>query len=368
MYKKLFIVLLVWWLVNNISLQAQVTLALQVPPVGVMQKSQLWNMALINTGDAGINVMIELTLLSAKDNQPVLRATTRPIFLFKGTTQINAKDVAPVQYNYLSPVFNVDRDPNGFLPVGNYKVCYAIIQGGGHAEAPLTEDCLPEEVQPLSPPQLNLPSDTALVETAYPQFVWLPPLPVNLFSNLTYDMLIVEVLPGQGSYEAIQQNIPVYNISQYKNMVHQYPASNKSLDTGRIYAWRVIAKNEDEFVAQSEVWTFKLAAGKPAPIRPSNGNYIPLRNSNDESTGQQMLTERIIGIKYYSFDREHETSVRFLTRDGKEVRSVKEKIVYGENYLAYKLNASFQEGKLYLIELTDVQKQKFTAAFILKTN
>lgn len=353
------------WGAGCLALQAQVTLALQVPAVGIMQKNQLWNMALIYTGNGGANVVVGLTLLSAKDNQPVMTATSRILVLNKGTNQFNAKDMGPILYNYLSPIFNVDRDPDGFLPIGNYKACYTVIRNS-HSAEPLAEDCLPVEVQPLSPPQLNIPADTATLETAYPQFSWIPPLPLNLFSNLTYDMLVVEVLPGQGAYEAIQRNIPVYNISHYTSMLHTYPSSNAPLDTGRIYAWRVIAKNEDAFVAQSEVWTFKLASPKRMTLKPANGNYILLRKSNEPATGVSTLTESIIGIKYYSFDKEHAATVQFFTPDGQLVQSVQEKIVYGDNFLAYALNGSFQKGKIYLVKITDLQHNLYTASFTIK--
>ncbi len=353
------------WLAAGKFTQAQVTLALQVPPTGVMLKSQLWNMALMNTGNSTINVSVELTLLSTKDNQPVMRAVSRTLQLNKGTNQINGKDVAPVVYDYLSPLFNIDRDPNGFLPVGSYKACYTVLQLS-HGDAPLIEDCLPVEVQPVSPPQLNTPADTSTLETAYPQFSWLPPLPLNLFSDLTYDMLVVEVLPGQGSYEAIQQNIPVYNISRCKDQAHLYPASNTPLDTGRVYAWRVIAKNEDEFIAQSEVWTFRLASRRPAIIIPLNGSYIPLRTDNEPAVGAETITGNILGIKYYSFDKDHEAICNFLNSEGRIVRSVRQRIVYGNNFIGFTLDGSFQKGKIYKVEIVDLHNIRHTTSFTIK--
>ena len=363
MYRKLLLLLMLG-LVGSKLLPAQVTLALQVPPVGVMQKTQLWNMALIYAGNSSIDVYVSLTLLSTKDNQPLLRATSRPIVLIKGTKQINAADASPVQYNYLSPIFNIDRDPNGFLPVGNYKACYTVFKRDDSGE-PLAEDCIPVEVQPLSPPQLNLPADTSVIETAYPQFNWLPPSPLNLFSNLTYDMLVVEVLPGQSSYESIQKNMPVYNISRYKDMVHLYPASGKALDTGRVYAWRVVAKNEDEFVAQSEVWTFRLASQKAAAPAPAGDNYILLKKSNEASSGINIITGGRIGIKYYSFDKAHTATVRFLSADGQIIRQVQSTIVYGDNFLSFTLDNLFRKGKSYRVEITDLQNNIYAAPFTI---
>ena len=345
---------------------AQISMVLQVPPVGVMQKTQLWNMAIINAGPPGAKVSIQLTLLDATDGQAVMTAQTRTLLLQKGTTILTARDVSPVQYDYMSSQFNVDRDPNGFLPVGNFKACYSIVQAI-KGEGTLAEDCIPLEVQPLSPPQLNLPTDTSTVPTAYPQFSWLPPTPINLFSNLSYDFMLVEVLPDQGSYQAIQQNIPVYNVSHLKDPVHVYPASAKPLDTGRTYAWRILAMNEDQFIAQSEVWTFKLATPNKQPLSPPGGNYMPMRPASEKAVGVHMLTCDTIGVKFYSFERDHPADVNFYDATGKLVRTEKETIVYGDNYLAYILNKSFGNGKVYRIELADTKKTLYSASFTLTT-
>jgi hypothetical protein len=345
--------------------QPQVTMVLQVPPTGVMMKSQLWNLALVYAGSGTISVTVQLTLFGAKDNQPMMTAQTRLLVLNKGANVITANVVSPVQYNYLSSVFSVDRDPNGFLPVGNYKACYSVI-GRLHNIGPLAEDCIPVEVRPLSPPQLNTPADTSTVQTAYPQFTWLPPAPANLFSNLTYEMLIVKVLPGQGPYEAIQQNVPMYNIGNYREAVEQYPASNAPLDTATTYAWRVICFNEGQFIDQSEVWTFKLASkNPPAVLAPPDGNYIPLRKSNEAPAGVHTLTGTVIGIKYYSYEKDHSGTVSFFDAEGKLVTSEPATITYGDNFLAYPLGSVFQKGKLYRVEIIDGGHLSHEASFMM---
>jgi hypothetical protein len=346
--------------------EAQVSLVLQVPPVGVMQKNQLWNMVLVYGGNGSGTVTVQLTVLDAASGQPVMTATTRPLILAKGANVITSRDVAPVQYDYLSPVF-VDRDPNGFLPAGNFKACYSVEQNlNSHNGIIVTENCIPVEVQPLSPPQLNTPADTSTVQTAYPQFSWLPPMPANIFGSLTYDMILVEVLPDQGAYQAIQQNIPVYNISHLTDPVNLYPASAKPLDTGRTYAWRILVLNDDQFITQSDVWTFKLATRKQGPIVVPGGNYIPLRKNSERGGGVQLLATDTIGIKYYSFDRDHADTVRFVAADGKLVKAVPQTIAYGENFLAFVLNSAFQKGKVYQVQLADALKNIHSASFVLK--
>lgn len=341
----------------------QLNLVLQVPPLGVMQKAQLWNMALVYTGN-GANVAVQLTLLSAKDNQPVMTATTRSIYVTKGTTVLTPKEVAPVQYDYLSPTF-IDRDPNGFLPAGNYKACYSVMSTG-HGLSMLAEECIPIEVQPLSPPQLVTPGDKDTVPTAYPQFSWIPPVPLNLFSNLNYDLTLVEVLPGQAPQEAIQQNIPVYSIGHYKDVVHLYPSSNHPLDTGRVYAWRIVAKNESEFIDESDVWTFRLASPKRDTVKIPGDAYIPLRRTNEPATGIRTISNGILAVKYYSFNKDHDTTVSFYDQEGRLIRSVTRRIVYGENYLSFPIDGLFEKKKVYRVEIIDEKSYRNTASFTIQ--
>lgn len=229
---------------------------MQEPPSGMIQKQQLWNMTLINTGNTSINVTISLSLVDMIDNQPVLTAISKPVTIAKGIKQLKFMDVSPVDYNYYSPAFG--RFSEAFIPIGNYRACYTIYSVLNEAQTVLAEDCITIEVQPLSPPQLTMPADSASIQHPNPQFSWLPPAPISLFNDLNYDLLVTEVRADQTSYTAIQENLPVYNIHRLTTMMNNYPASAKRLDTGKLYAWRVIAKNGETFAAQSEVWTFSI--------------------------------------------------------------------------------------------------------------
>src|SRR5438552_537331 len=119
MYKKwvLFFLLLPGMLQ---TLQAQVSMTLQVPPAGVLVKNQLWNMLLVNSGNTSMLVRVNLVLLDVQTNQPVITATSAPITLGKGGRQLQARDLGPIQYAYSIPASRVDMDPNGLLPAGSY--------------------------------------------------------------------------------------------------------------------------------------------------------------------------------------------------------------------------------------------------------
>lgn len=343
---------------------AQLSVALQGPPAGLIQKSGLWTMALINSGNAPMEVTINLTLLDSKTNQPVLTAKTRPVLLTKGVHQLKPIDVAPVNYSYSSPAFMRMGVGDGLLPVGNYRACYTFytLAGELRVEQVLAEECVPVEVQPLSPPELSQPADSAAVETPYPQFSWLPPVPVNLFTDLRYDLLVAEVQAGQSPQSAIQENLPVYSGLNLTQPFHAYAASYKSLDTGKLYAWRIVAKNGESFAAQSEVWTFHLGKKPLAPLAPTNGTYMELKSVNDPVSAG-ILPNNILGLQYYSYDKAHEAVIQLTGEKGDILQTVKQHLLYGKNFIVIALNGSFKPGASYFAQLVDQQNNLYRTSF-----
>lgn len=358
MIKKLLFICCVLF---ALSAHAQVNMTLQVPPAGVLLKNQLWNMLLVSSSNSSQLIRINLSLQDVQSNQVLLSATSRTITLAKGATQLQANNFAPIQYDYYSSIFNSDRDPNGLLPAGNYLACYTVV---GEHSITLNENCIPISVQPLSPPLLNMPANESVLQTNYPQFTWLPPTPKNIFGDLNYDFILVEVLPGQAAPEAIQNNVPVFNKGRVRDIFYNYPASSKQLDTSKLYAWQIIARNGNNFIAPSEVWTFKIKQEKPLPVIALNDAYILVQKSG-ELKGTYTIEGKNLSVKYYSFDKEHEAEVRFLSADGKVIQTTKQKIIYGDNYLNYKLNRVFDTEQVYSIEIRDKQNNKYSASFRL---
>lgn len=345
--------------------KAQVSISVQEPPAGIVQKRQLWNLALINSGNNAIDVVVGLTLLDLSDNQPALTAFTRFITLNKGIRQLKVADIEPVDYQYVSPAFS--RLSDALLPIGNYQACYTVYISGKEEKIVLAENCIVLDVQPLSPPQLTMPVDSAVIENPWPQFSWLPPAPVTLFNDLNYDLLVTEVRPDQSAGAAIQENLPVYHVRRLTTMVNNYPSSNKTLDTGKVYAWRVIAKNGETFAAQSEVWTFSISNEKLAAVTPANGLYIDLKNSN-AYTGTAVLQDNILGIRYYSYDKSREVVVKFLNEKGEVIKEMKRTVEYGSNFMVFRLDHSFKNENTYSIELTDLQMIPYRASFRMSKN
>ena len=348
------------------SIHAQVSMTLQVPPTGVLVKNQLWNMVLVNSGNSTILARVNLVLLDVQTNQPVITAVSAPVSLSKGARQLQARDLGPVQYSYSIPASRVDMDPNGMLPAGRYQACYTIVNIQ-KANNTLVENCIQINVDPLSPPLLNTPANEDKVITPYPQFTWLPPTPVGLFNDLAYAMIIVEVLPGQGKGDAIQQNIPVNNAVYTKNMYWNYPASGKSLDTARIYAWRVVALNSGKAVAMSDIWTFRVTSNKPAAVTVNEAPYVEVKRAEDASIATAGNVLRI------TYDNAAADSVIAYTITSLEeagnpvVQEGQLSLLFGQNQLQIPLrkNKKLQQQKVYLLRFKNSRNENWTVKFTI---
>ena len=361
MYKKrlLFLILVL----KAVCMQAQISMTLQVPPAGVLVKNQLWNMVLVNPGNSILNVRIGLVLLDEKTNQPVLTASTAPVTLPKGAKQLQARDFSPITYTYNGAAYQGDRDPNGMLPIGTYQACYTVINV--FKDVPMAENCIQLNVDPLSPPLLNTPADEANIYTPYPQFTWLPPTPITIFNDLSYAMVLVEVLPGQGKADAIQMNIPVYSGGFITDLFLNYPSSYRSLDTGRLYAWRVVSLNNGTPAAMTDIWTFRVVT-PPKPVLPGPKNtFVELARGlgpSVSSSGETLM------VTYDNSPADTTVSYTITCVDDPRNPTLQRgqlSLSRGANFLSIPLqkSAGWSTRKVYLFQFTNSRKENWTIKF-----
>ena len=360
MYKRNLLLCLMLLLV--LLSKAQIVMTLQVPPVGVLVKNQLWNMLLVNSGKTNQLIEISLVLSDQKTNQPVLTAVTAPFLLDKGARQIQAKDLGAINYTYNGPASLTDHDPNGMLPAGTYQACYSI--GNGEKGTTLAENCILVAVDPLSPPLLNSPANEGSIYTAYPQFTWLPPAPVSVFSDLSYFLVLVAVLPGQATADAIEQNIPVYSGGLLRNPFLNYPSSYRSLDTGQLYAWRIVAMNNGQPTAMSEIWTFKVVVPPKPALSSGYGAYIELRRGLDASLATAG------GSLNVTYDNAAADTVVHYTISGIQdagnpvVQKGTLSLRRGRNWLTVPLTKGvYSKDKLYLFQFTNSRNELWNIKF-----
>lgn len=353
MIKKLLFALL---FIIPLSGIAQLNISVQLPPGGFVQKSQLWNLILVNNREDVTDVNIKMSLQNALTGEVVLSANSGNIIIRKGVKVITDRDAQPITYNYNNPDL-----ARAYLPMGSYIACYRAYFTGAKGEEPLGDECIRINIDPLSPPLLNTPADKSEIETPYPQFTWMPPTPFDMFTSLSYEISVCEVKEGQKPVEAIQYNMPVYtrvNLTQPTNI---YSSSFEKLEEGKTYAWQVAAVNGMNYSAKTEVWSFTVKKNVNE-INRINPNYI-LLGLPEEPKGIYNISGNLLNIKYYSFEKEHESVIRILTADGAIIEEFKQKIIYGDNFLAHKLSRDLKKGVLYKVALMTEAGKMQSAVF-----
>lgn len=369
--RKLF--LSVMLVIFALGLQAQVVMNLQLPPLGVTIKPQLWNLSLVNNSGEAMDVRLEMEMTDVSNNQLVFKGISRLLNLPRGAKQVHAGDVIPVTYTAGNPGYPVDPNPDGFLPIGVFNVCYTVTKLNSDAPEQLSEDCITLEVEPLSPPQLVLPVDSEYVDFTRPFFAWMPPSPVNSYQTMFYDWILVEVQATQSAADAIQQNIPVYTRQHVSFTSMQYPLSMPELDSSKLYAWRITAKNNSSPVANSEIWTFRVRKQEQVIENPVKSGYYA-RLSREENASFIICN----GILRFAFEQDQNstlaeiqiTDISSKQRKRLPLEQAEQQTKYGQNLVQLDLRESggMINGHMYLLELTTEKKEKWFLRFEYRQN
>ncbi|HEU4470106.1 MAG TPA: hypothetical protein VFR58_03405 [Flavisolibacter sp.] len=360
-------VFLLFALCGLMGARSQLVVVFQTPPAGFSYKPQLWNMMLTNTGSTTLNLHIEVTLNALPSGQQVLSGVTRVISLPPGTMQLDASQLMPIQYNVLSGSYPVDASAVGLLPIGSFEACYHFFRHVSDNIDEIAEQCQEIIIEPLSPPQLIYPYDQTGIEELHPQFQWLPPVPVQLFNNLRYDLLLVEINPNQSAADAIQQNLPVYQGVNLGINSMLYPLSAPSLQYGKQYAWRVVAKSGDAAVGSSETWQFSLKQFGSVQATGSRQPYVLLKK-DPETAYAIFVNELRFSYHNESGDTTWQVSVSDLSKNDGVVRTLSLDslpLLLGQNLVRYEAGGDsyFIHRHLYQLELTNSRNEKWRLRF-----
>lgn len=366
MRKILFITVL---LALGWSAHAQVVLNLQLPPLGLTIKPQLWNLSLVNTSGQDMQVRIEMVMTDVNTNQRVLTGTSRLMLLPRGIKQIQLTDVMPITYNPGSPGYAVDPSPEGFLPIGLFNICYTVISINNDAVDRLSEECETIEIEPISPPQLMMPLDEEQVDITRPFFAWIPPSPFNTLNSLLYDWVLVEVQSTQSPADAIQQNVPVLSRQNISFTNFQYPLASPELDSSKLYAWRITAKNNMTPVANSEVWSFRVRQFglDTALIKAGAPYFAKLKREEDASYS---ICSGVLRYEYLHELNEPRVEVAIFDisdagRKQVQLDSTSLPVQFGQNFQQIDLrnNTDMIDKHMYLLELVNARKERWCLKF-----
>jgi len=354
-----------------VTAKAQVQLTPQIPPQGLTVKSQLWNISVINTSGNDITAKLQLTVTDQTNKQRVFTAITRNFNMPKGVKQLRSSDLLPIDYTGSNTLYNIDMSPNGFLPVGNFVFCYSIIEQNASKEM-VSEECVEAQVEALAPPMLISPSDHEQLEIPSPLFVWSPPTPRNLFTNLQYELRVAEVMGTQSAGDAIQQNIPLLVQQNIFTTNFQYPLSLPKLDTSKLYAWQIVAKNSVAAVGTSEAWLFRIKKASPDSIKLKTKAVYFTR------LGREPGTPAIAnGSLYFAYLNETNTNTAMLRlfdvtgskMNELHVENPDQPLRFGENFITLDLKgiSGIVRDHYYLLELVNQINEHWYIKFQYKT-
>ena len=337
---------------------AQVSIQPVLPPGGIIQKNNLWNIAVINTSPATLECRIELTLRDRASGLEVLTATTGQFSVASGARQLNASFLMPIQYNYLSSSVNSRNDE--FIPIGDYTACYRLSANKNI----IAEECVSFDVEPLSPPMLINPADSSALETAPSQFTWIPPSPINLFNRLQYEVMITEILPGQKAEEAMQQNLPFYTEPNVpiNNLTYRGMATDFEIE--KWYAWQVVARDDNNYAGKSEVFVFKV--NKPS-ITEMLIKLAPFTKMKKNDPEKGSAPNGILKLSYVNetTDKEATINITDLTKTENKMFQFSVPLKEGENLIEYNVLKKFklEENRVYRVEIVNSRKEIWSLLF-----
>ena len=367
--KKILILLMYCIGIAAMELKGQVLINPQVPLAGLVVKSQLWYLSLVNNNGRDEMVQLEMTLTDLAGKQQVLSAVSKAFMLHKGIKQIQPAEIMPITYTVQNSAYPVDANPNGFLPVGQFTVCYRVIRIDGGSHEPASEQCVEVQIEPLSPPILISPADSEQVQLPRPQFTWLPPAANSLFGRMMYELHVVEVQGNQTAAEAIQQNIPLFVSSHILNTNWQYPLSSPALDTGKVYAWQVVASNNSVPIATSESWAFSIKKPTANTIQNFSGRGGYEKLSREKEAAFSIAYGL---LRYQYLEESNDSVVQCVVKDITNSRNIEVvldsamyKVKYGDNLLELDLRktSGMINKHIYLFELINNRNEHWYVKF-----
>jgi hypothetical protein len=343
--------------------RTQVILEPQLPSQGLIQQAQLWNILVVNNGEPLQRASLQLSFQEDGNGRTIFMATVTNLFLPSGVSQLSSKDVGAVQYDYLSAGGNTALS-GGLLPVGRFVACYSLLPNGAKGMQAAAQDCVPVTVEPFAPPQLAYPADGSDVTTDYPVFSWLAPMPANMFSNLSYKMVLTEVRKGQSPADAIQRNPILFYRDGLRDLALAYPSSYVALQKGKTYAWQIIASNENNYSASTDIWSFNLKddsisivldnASYPHLQRGAGSNHFivheKIKCSYDNEAGDSALQ-----LNIYEYRNEGKTSL--ISRQVGLQR--------GLNFIDFSLGDQDRllKGREYILEIVNGRNENWDLRF-----
>lgn len=333
----------------------QLTVNVLIPPSGLMDKQQLWNIILTNTEQTPLSIQVQASFSDLATGQPVFTAATAPIIVGPGTKQLSATTVGQVQYNFLSANYRIDPGPTGLLPVGSFSVCYNFLIEKYNK---VVQECQPVTVPPLGPLLLNQPANGSTLQEYHPLFTWLPPTPVSSLNGLKYDLKLVEIVANQSAADAMQDNVPLLVMRNLSAANYLHTPNAPQLLPNKQYAWQVTATSNLSEIAKSEIWSLSTRQEMAAESAVTNQAFIKLKKGN--SAGGFAVLKGNIRFDYFNETADSTWNIRVQDLSAKNLNVFtlspdSTRLIRGQNLVDYAAGEDnrFIHGHQYLLQVVN---------------
>lgn len=347
------------FLLFRVGVNAQVNTFLRQPLPWHVTLDQLWNASIINSENKIIQVNFKIRLVNSTGNL-LLEGAVNQYQLQKGNNVIFGNQLNPF-YTFSTYANNNIR--SGVLPYGKYTYCMHIYDLNGQE---ISLGCIEDyEVSAISPPQLFIPSHESIINTHLPFLSWTPPSPPISGLDISYDIKLVEILPGQTLYDAIKRNFARMELKGHSTCYLQYPTSALPIEENKVYAWQVIAKNNDYMIGETEIWSF-IYQKLNIPEINKQGVYTKVKKYRDGS-----FTGLINGKLYFQFDEMYSESatLKFNIYNAEHINVTKkcnQKLLKssGDNRFEIDISrcSSFKKG-VYYLEVVNAKNESYYLTF-----
>lgn len=256
--------------------QFQITFAPTLP--NELHYTQLWQFDIVSNNSTTQTVRITGTL---EDQYGIaLRATSATVELVPGhNSSTYLQERLKPTTSFVKPEYARALNSLSGFPSGEYQWCIEIEEVaeqyiGGQA-------CITKVVSVLIPPHLITPEHEAIIQESRPVFAWSPPVPVKNHSALNYTIKIVEQKKGQLPEAAIATNSIHFQLTNLRSPILSYPATAKSFEVGKKYAWTVVAYIGGQAIPAEEVWLFQPEEEPQPAVIQTTGSYAKLKSELD---------------------------------------------------------------------------------------
>ena len=263
-----------WGIFAFRTAEAQYTI-IPSPPPPQFTFNDLWQLTVNRTSpDAYTRFYISLRLFSGNGLLKV-KSNSATVTLETGSRYYslsNIYELQPLTTSFSDAgILQQAVSSGGMFPPGTYHIVYTLYGKSPDGDfTPLAEDAVEAVVEALWPPMLLSPANGEILTQPYPLLTWTPAFSSSYAGQIDYSLKLVQLLPGQNEFQAIQSNPAYFSAQGLPTTTLPYPAAAQLLDTGRVYAWQVHAHAGSGELGASEIWTFSLTSpqNRPGPKGP----------------------------------------------------------------------------------------------------